>query len=389
LELLGEWSAKGKILVFVQSQDKCDSLLKELFQHGYPCLSLHGGKDQNDRESTLADFKSNVCSLLIATSVAARGLDVKDLELVVNYDVTNHYEDYVHRVGRTGRAGRKGCAVTFISEEEERYAPDLVKALELSQQAIPEDLKALADRFMSKVRQGTEQTHATGYGGSGFQFNREEEEARQSARRAQGREHGYVDDRSDSDSDEEGGVHRQGDDVAAQALAAAQAAAQVAAQAAARVASIANQQVTASGSLLPLQVTPNQPNNGATERALDAARNLAQNLARIQGHAAPEHYDAELEINDFPQNARWKITHKDTLVPIQEWTGAAITTRGTFIPPGRIVGANERKLYLYIEGPNESSVKKAKAELKRVLEDCANHALNLPGSAQTGRYSVI
>jgi ATP-dependent RNA helicase DDX46/PRP5 len=198
-----------------------------------------------------------------------------------------------------------------------------------------------------------------------------------------------VDDRSDSDSDEEGGVHRQGDDVAAQALAAAQAAAQVAAQAAARVASIANQQVTASGSLLPLQVTPNQPNNGATERALDAARNLAQNLARIQGHAAPEHYDAELEINDFPQNARWKITHKDTLVPIQEWTGAAITTRGTFLPPGRIVGANERKLYLYIEGPNESSVKKAKAELKRVLEDCANHALNLPGSAQTGRYSVI
>ncbi|KAM0873291.1 hypothetical protein ACQ4PT_038165 [Festuca glaucescens] len=383
LELLGEWFTKGKILVFVHSQEKCDSLLKELFQHGYPCLSLHGGKDQNDRESTLADFKSNVCNLLIATSVAARGLDVKDLEIVVNYDVTNHYEDYVHRVGRTGRAGRKGYAVTFISEEEERYAPDLVKALELSEQAIPEDLKALADRFMSKVRQGTEQAHGTGYGGSGFKFNREEEEARQSARRAQGRAHGY-EDNSDSGSEEEGGVHRQGDDVAAQSLAAAQAAA----LAVARAASIANQQATAAGSLLPLQVTPNQPNNDATERALDAARNLAQNLARIQGHAVPEHYDAELEINDFPQNARWKITHKDTLGPIQEWTGAAITTRGTFIPQGRIVGANERKLYLYIEGPNESSVKKAKAELKRVLEDCANHALNLPGSAQTGKYVV-
>ncbi|CAM0911181.1 unnamed protein product [Alopecurus aequalis] len=385
LELLGEWFAKGKILVFVHSQDKCDALLKELFQHGYPCLSLHGGKDQNDRESTLADFKSNICSLLIATSVAARGLDVKDLELVINYDVTNHYEDYVHRVGRTGRAGRKGCAVTFISEEEERYAPDLVKALELSEQAIPEDLKALADQFMSKVRQGTEQAHGTGYGGSGYKFNKEEDEAQKSAKKAQAREHGYEEDKSDSDSDEEGGVHKQGDDVAAQALAAAQAAA----TAAARAASIANQQVTAAGSLLPLQVTPNQQSNDATERALDAARNLAQNLARIQGHAVPEHYVAELEINDFPQNARWKITHKDTLVPIQEWTGAAVTTRGTFIPQGRIVGANERKLYLYIEGPNESSVKKAKTELKRVLEDCANYALNLPGSAQTGKYTVI
>jgi superfamily II DNA/RNA helicase len=102
-----------------------------------PFQDLNTAKDQADRESTVADFKSNVCSLLIATSVAARGLDVKELELVVNYDVPNHYEDYVHRVGRTGRAGRKGSAVTFISEEEERYAPDLVKALELSEQTVP------------------------------------------------------------------------------------------------------------------------------------------------------------------------------------------------------------------------------------------------------------
>ncbi len=69
---------------------------------GYPCLSLHGGKDQSDRESTINDFKTDVCSLLIATGVAARGLDVKELVLVVNYDTPNHHEEYVHRVGRTG-----------------------------------------------------------------------------------------------------------------------------------------------------------------------------------------------------------------------------------------------------------------------------------------------
>jgi ATP-dependent RNA helicase DDX46/PRP5 len=272
--------------------------------------------------------------------------------------------------------------VTFISEEEERYAPDLVKALELSEQAVPQDLKALADRFMSKVKQGTEQAHGTGYGGSGFKFNEEEEEARKSAKKAQAREYGYEDDKSDSDSDEEGGVRKKGGDVAAQAIAAAQAAATLAA---------ARQQVpaTVANPLLPLPVAPNQQNNDATLRALQAAFNVQQSLARIQAHAVPEHYEAELEINDFPQNARWKITHKETLGPIQEWTGAAITTRGTFIPQGKVVGANERKLYLFIEGPNESSVKKAKTELKRVLEDCANHALNLPGSAQTGKYSVI
>ena len=71
-------------------------------QVGYPCLSLHGAKDQSDRESTINDFKSGVSNVLVATSIAARGLDVKDLVLVVNYEVPNHHEDYVHRVGRTG-----------------------------------------------------------------------------------------------------------------------------------------------------------------------------------------------------------------------------------------------------------------------------------------------
>ncbi|VAH43259.1 unnamed protein product [Triticum turgidum subsp. durum] len=362
LELLGEWSAKGKILVFVRAQDKCDSLLKELFQHGYPCLSLHGGKDQNDRESTLADFKSNVCSLLIATSIAARGLDVKDLELVVNYDVTNHYEDYVHRVGRTGRAGRKGCAVTFISDEEERYAPDLVKALELSGQAVPEDLKALADRFMAKVKQGTEKAHGTGYGGSGYKFDHEEDEARQSARRAQGRAHGYEEDEPEPDLDH----YEEEEDGGAAALAAPPTMAAPASNA-------------GQPALLPPPAAATQQNIAA------AAVNVQSVLARIQAQAAPEHYQAELEINDFPQHARWKVTRRETLAPIEEWTGAAVTTRGTFIPPGQIVGTNERKLYLYIEGPNESSVSKAKAQLKSVVEDCANQALNLPA----GKYSVI
>ncbi len=108
------------MLVFVSSQLKCDNLFRDLLRSGYPCMSLHGGKDQSDRESTINDFKSDVCNLLVATSVAARGLDVKELRLVVNYEVPNHHEDYVHRVGRTGRAGNKGTAVTFIAPDEEK-----------------------------------------------------------------------------------------------------------------------------------------------------------------------------------------------------------------------------------------------------------------------------
>ncbi|KAK1281978.1 DEAD-box ATP-dependent RNA helicase 42 [Acorus calamus] len=403
LELLGEWYEKGKILIFVHSQEKCDALFKDLLKHGYPCLSYHGAKDQTDRESTISDFKSNVCNLMIATSIAARGLDVKELELVVNFDAPNHYEDYVHRVGRTGRAGRKGCAITFISEEDARYAPDLVKALELSEQSVPDDLKALADGFMVKVNQGTEHAHGTGYGGSGFKFNEEEDEARKAAKKAQAREYGFEEDKSDSDSEDDG-VRKAGGDISQ--VAAIQAAAFAAAKAATSMpaAPVTAAQLLTNGALPVGQIPgvmgmPNAgvipgaalPNSDATARAaaLVAAINLQHNLARIQADAIPEHYEAELEINDFPQNARWRVTHKETLGPISEWTGAAITTRGQYYPPGRICGPGERKLYLFFEGPTEISVRRAKVEVKRVLEDITTQSLSLPGAAQPGKYSVL
>ena len=98
-----------------------------------------------DRDSTISDFKAGVVPILVATSVAARGLDVKMLGLVVNYDCPNHMEDYVHRVGRTGRAGNKGTAYTFITPDQDRYAVDIVKALKLSKVPISDTLQTMAD----------------------------------------------------------------------------------------------------------------------------------------------------------------------------------------------------------------------------------------------------
>lgn len=117
---------------------------------GYDCISLHGGIDQYDRDSAVVDFKNGKIKLMIATSVAARGLDVKHLILVVNYDCPNHYEDYVHRCGRTGRAGNKGFAYTFITPDQERISGDIVKALELSETTVPPELQALWDRYKTK-----------------------------------------------------------------------------------------------------------------------------------------------------------------------------------------------------------------------------------------------
>lgn len=95
LQILGEWYEKGLILIFVDKQQKADYLFRDLLRSGYYSFTLHGGMDQQDRDQTIADFKNKTRTILIATSVAGRGLHVKDLVLVINYDCPNHLEDYV------------------------------------------------------------------------------------------------------------------------------------------------------------------------------------------------------------------------------------------------------------------------------------------------------
>lgn len=175
LELLGLYQEHGSILVFVDKQENADILLKDLMKASYNCMSLHGGIDQFDRDSTIIDFKNGKVKLLIATSVAARGLDVKQLILVVNYDCPNHYEDYVHRCGRTGRAGNKGFAYTFITPEQERYAGDIIRAFELATVPVPDSLRNLWETYKNKQESEGKKVHSGGgFSGKGFKFDENE-----------------------------------------------------------------------------------------------------------------------------------------------------------------------------------------------------------------------
>lgn len=175
LELLGHYQEHGSIIVFVDKQENADSLLKELMKASYPCMSLHGGIDQYDRDSTILDFKSGRCKLLIATSVAARGLDVKQLILVVNYDCPNHYEDYVHRCGRTGRAGKQGFSWTLLTPEQGRYSGEIIRAMELSGAKVPSDLQNLFDSYKQGQEAVGKKVHTGGgFSGKGFKFDEQE-----------------------------------------------------------------------------------------------------------------------------------------------------------------------------------------------------------------------
>lgn len=178
LELLGHYQEHGSIIVFVDKQENADILLKDLMKASYNCMSLHGGIDQFDRDSTILDFKSGRVKLLIATSVCARGLDVKQLILVVNYDCPNHYEDYVHRCGRTGRAGNKGCAWTFLTPDQGRYAGEILRALELSGASVPNDLRQLWDQYKAIQEAEGKKVHTGGgFSGKGFKFDEQEANA--------------------------------------------------------------------------------------------------------------------------------------------------------------------------------------------------------------------
>ncbi|KAL6002744.1 DEAD-box ATP-dependent RNA helicase 20 [Asimina triloba] len=144
IKLLGEMMDGSRILVFLETKKGCDQVTRQLRMDGWPALSIHGDKNQAERDWVLAEFKSGRSPIMTATDVAARGLDVKDIKCVINYDFPASLEDYVHRIGRTGRAGAKGTAFTFFTHANARFTKDLIKILQAAGQAVSPALSNLS-----------------------------------------------------------------------------------------------------------------------------------------------------------------------------------------------------------------------------------------------------
>ncbi len=487
LQLLGTWYDRGHVLIFVDTQIKADSLFADLTKSGYPALSLHGGKDQSDRDFTISDFKNGIRTLMVATSVAGRGLDVPELVCVINYSCPNHLEDYVHRVGRTGRAGRSGTAYTFISPEEEMYSPNLVKALTQSGQDVPAELQAMSDGFLAKVKAGKAKYAHSGFGGHGFTFDdremTEEQKIRQQEKKIYEVEQGLrdasdlVDDAADAEAElymlqnEEnpmapaalsssnlnqslvlvGTEDTVSDPFAASAEAEAQkkAAAHMANLAAmslplpvavvsdpiakaAEEAAMAKANATLmapsslEGTTGSSYAAPGQGGGGSIANMVAKARSVAMSLgvtsvqpspamggggASVSGGLAPvgfgqaitvtlpsgiikrigadtkTHFEYTLIINDYPQLARWKVTQKEQINQVIERTGVAVTARGMYVAPGKVIAVGEEKLNLRIESPDELEVEHAINEFKRILNDETLRVAAQPVKA--GKYRVV
>ena len=121
--------SRRQTLVFARTKHGSDKLARYLGQHGFRVAAIHGNKSQNQRTRALADFKAGKVTVLVATDIAARGLDIAQLPAVVNYDLPMVAHDYVHRIGRTGRAGAEGLALSLVSREEEGLLRDIRRLL--------------------------------------------------------------------------------------------------------------------------------------------------------------------------------------------------------------------------------------------------------------------
>ncbi|MGY8932870.1 MAG: DEAD/DEAH box helicase [Flavobacteriales bacterium] len=120
---------KGNILIFRRTRNGVDNLEQTLLKNGFKVETLHGEKSQNLRQNALSKFKNNEVTILIATDVASRGIDIEDLDVVINFDLPNISETYVHRIGRTGRAGKKGTSFSFCSIDEKKYVVEIQKTI--------------------------------------------------------------------------------------------------------------------------------------------------------------------------------------------------------------------------------------------------------------------
>jgi ATP-dependent RNA helicase DDX46/PRP5 len=429
LEILGQTfnlDRETRALIFVDRQKAADELFKQLLSKGYTTMSLHGGQDQVDRDATISDFKAGEVDVVIATSIAARGLDIKQLKLVINYDAPNHMEDYVHRAGRTGRAGNKGTCVTFITPEQDRYARDIIAALKASKVAVPAELQALADAFQDKVTSGKAHVASSGFGGKGLERLESDREKNLKAQRSaygEGEEGG-----GEAAKDGAAAVPKELDDIKVQ---------RGPPPAEDDMSGVRDLHIEVKKGAAPESVRANKvkaegesdkpaaDSGGSTENAnnkvIDAAKasganaaQLAQALAKInaahqarlnqrQQEAAEKgrkpkdpdatDYHAIVPINDFPQKARWRCTNKETMSTLIAETGASITNRGIFYEKGKEPQPGEPpKLQLLIESNDEGKVEHAVRSIKQILLEATQAALEAeqrnppPG---VGRYNVV
>ncbi|PHZ15498.1 DEAD-domain-containing protein [Rhizopus microsporus ATCC 52813] len=163
LDILHSSEISGLCLIFVETKRMADALSEFLLDHNFPATAIHGDRTQRERERALESFKTGRTPIMVATAVAARGLDIANVSHVISYDLPTDIDDYVHRIGRTGRAGNTGLATAFFNRNNKNIVNDLISILEEANQEVPSFLESVARETRSFSGRG----RGRGRGGGG------------------------------------------------------------------------------------------------------------------------------------------------------------------------------------------------------------------------------
>lgn len=171
---LVQFLSDGSVLIFVTKKADAEQVANNLVLKEYQVLMLHGDMDQASRNDVITKFKKRDADIMVATDVAARGLDIPHIKTVVNYDIARDIDTHTHRIGRTGRAGEKGTAYTLVLEKDKEFAGHLVRNLEGANQEVPSALLELAMQSSwfrkSRFKNGKAKTNSV-VGGAGLGYN--------------------------------------------------------------------------------------------------------------------------------------------------------------------------------------------------------------------------
>jgi ATP-dependent RNA helicase DDX46/PRP5 len=352
---LFEADEDARALIFVEKQETAEDLLAKVMKKGYPARSIHGAKEQIDREDAIKEFSAGVVPVIIATSIAARGLDVKQLKLVIQFDPPSHLEDYVHRCGRTGRAGETGTAVTIVTPEQEKEAVHIAKALAQSGQDIPPELQKMVDSYMEKLKNGTVKWSGSGFGGKGLErldMARESERMREKRAYKTGDEPDEEAEKEKVSEDDDFIVSRSANPEPAQPVAQPQPSS----------ASMPSGLPDLNAEIIVYKTekpVPGAAGGNSMEAVKRAAEAIGGRLTKKNmihpgqpiDNKGPDAgaFHATLEINDFPQKARWAVTNRTNVAKILDQTGTSITTKGNYYGPGKVPQEGEMpKLYILV-----------------------------------------
>jgi ATP-dependent RNA helicase DDX3X len=154
MDLLDAGEREALTLVFVETKRGANDLATMLGRQSYEVVSIHGDLKQMDRERHLESFRSGLTPILVATAVAARGLDIPNVKHVINYDLPSDIDEYVHRIGRTGRVGNVGMATSFFNDKNRNIARDLAELIVEANQELPDWLEKVANDSRYGVRSG-------------------------------------------------------------------------------------------------------------------------------------------------------------------------------------------------------------------------------------------